>query len=325
MLKKITNRLWVYRLGLSGSQLRAISELKLRLNNNAFEYVNCPFCDRKQKFTILRSDCYGLPSDFSLCTYCAGVYTSRRIKKADMMNVYAMEYRAIDRPSFDIEDFFLRQKVKGQNIFKYISDLKTLKPNSLIVEIGCGAGGILSVFKEAGHDVLGVDYNETFLQYSPETSKELYVGGIDKVKQILGTRKPDVIIYEQVFEHLYNLKDEISKISELMNENSILYIGVPGFSNIHSHYLGNYTKFFQVFHLVHFTPFSLSFLLKSEGFEVLELDSSIRSVSRKSEESRGVSSSRHPVRVFLLLTYIQLLRIQKFTVSCIVKTLNRSS
>jgi len=54
--------------------------------------------------------------------------------------------------------------------------------NARIVEIGCGAGGILQYFKEKGNDVYGVDLGSEYIEFGRANyNLNIGTGTIDNV------------------------------------------------------------------------------------------------------------------------------------------------
>jgi hypothetical protein len=143
------------------------------------------------------------------------------------------------------------------------------------LEIGCGAGGILDSFRDAGAQVMGFDLGADYLKYGvKEHHLRLECGTIEDYHE---TRKPDIIIYSHVLEHLSSSVDELKRIKELCHEGTLVYIKVPGILSIHKTY-GDFMRYLQNAHLYHFSLGTLNNLLSQNGFTLVSGNEQVRSL-----------------------------------------------
>ncbi len=77
----------------------------------------------------------------------------------------------------------------------------------------------------------------------------------------------DIVSSFYVFEHVIDPVAELSKIYDVLKDDGLLYLQVP---NVYEHV----ADFICVDHLHHYSPISLTFLLHSCGFEVIDIDAS---------------------------------------------------
>lgn len=155
--------------------------------------------------------------------------------------------------------------------------------NLFVLEIGCGASGILKYFKDNGCTVKGIDLGEEFIAYGKKNHDlDLMVGDIKALKI---EKKPDVIIYSHVLEHILDLKGQLNSIVEIMHKHTVLCIEVPGLKNLHRSYEGNLLLYLQNAHVYHFTKTSLLNLMQANGFEHVTIDEFVRSIFKKTEAS----------------------------------------
>lgn len=258
---------------------------KILSGEYALQEVDCPACGSPQHRLLSRKDMYGLPMSVVLCTDCNFVYTNPRFTDETLSRFYNNEYRQLDRGVvLPREDFFQLQWRKGESIFKFLveNELRDLDHKS-VVEIGCGAGGILAYFREQGYTVLGCDLGQEYLDYGiSHHGLNLHWGDLELAKQIVAERRLSVglVIYEQAFEHLPYPKSELHALRPMMTPDSILYIGVPGLRNIDVHYDSDFLRYLQIPHLLHFDLASLTRMAETCGFFRLVGDETVRSVFR---------------------------------------------
>jgi SAM-dependent methyltransferase len=248
----------------------------------ATEAVHCPLCGGSDCTTIAEKDFYGFPVSTVICKACGMVYSNPRLTQASLDQMYATEYRDLDRVKPSSHEYFELEKVKAQGIAQLIALnlMKDCLDGKLVVEVGCGAGGGLQYFSDAGLSVIGCDLSPTNVNFAKSKGLNVHYGGIDSIIAALGDRAQDVglVIYEQVFEHLVEPKKELSKLKEWLPANALVYLGVPGFKNIVNQYGSDLLRFLQLPHLCHFELCTLVSLANSEGYSFICGDESARAL-----------------------------------------------
>ncbi|MFL1781023.1 Class I SAM-dependent methyltransferase [Candidatus Hepatincolaceae symbiont of Richtersius coronifer] len=94
-----------------------------------------------------------------------------------------------------------------------------------IFEIGCGYGGNLHRFHQAGEEVYGCDYGAEGIDIARGNGlPHMYVGGISTLKTF---GKADIIIINHILEHINDLKEFFRELKTLIDHNTLIYVGVP--------------------------------------------------------------------------------------------------
>lgn len=283
----------VYRM--TDLQRQARDIIAKKIANNTYEMADekCPSCYQSEPTILSEKDMYGLPMQVAVCGRCDFVYTKKRLTDESLMAFYDNEYRQLDRAIPGIEPFYALQQRKGQLLYDYLKSNNFLNKNwsasDFIVEIGCGAGGILHHFRDKGYNVVGCDYGSEYLNYGREKyGLELIDGGLVDLMPFFekNNRQPAIIIYEQVLEHIFNLDEEIEQIKKLITPETLLYIGVPGIRNLeHPRFEYDLLPFLQIPHLVHFDLQSLQKIMHKHGFELVEGNEQVRAVFKYKGEN----------------------------------------
>ncbi|MDR0505769.1 MAG: class I SAM-dependent methyltransferase [Dysgonamonadaceae bacterium] len=137
----------------------------------------------------------------------------------------------------DSERYFQMQKTNcNEYVIPFIEKNYTLKPNARVLEIGCGAGGVLAAFLERGYQGAGVDINDYSLSYAREkladymqsgqliiVSKDIYM--VDPETELKG--KFDLIVLKDVIEHIPNQERLMEKMKDLLLPGGVVYFGFP--------------------------------------------------------------------------------------------------
>jgi SAM-dependent methyltransferase len=253
-------------------------EQKIALGVYWFEDTVCPVCSSEDYEQLAEKDRYGLYCKTVICKKCGLLITHPRMNQASLNQFYSEDYRELYTGSKQAHArFFFLQRRQGYRIINFIRkyDRSISFRDKFVLEIGCGAGGILDLFRDAGAQVMGFDLGADYLKYGvKEHHLHLVCGTIADYHE---TRKPDIIIYSHVLEHLSSSVDELKRIKELCHEGTLVYIEVPGILSIHKTY-GDFMRYLQNAHLYHFSLGTLNNLLSRNGFTLVSGNEQVRSL-----------------------------------------------
>ena len=272
-------------------QLRMRDKVLNKLSNGDYktEEVNCPCCNIPSNRVIAEKDRFNLPNTVVICERCGFLFTSPRMNQSSYNEFYNNEYRPLYVGESSAEfSFFLVQIKQGKRIHDYI--LKEIKDfdndTKFVLEVGCGAGGILAYFKQKGHKVMGLDIGEEYIEFGKNQSIELKSGNLESADL---DQSPDLIIYSHVMEHILDLPQELSNIRKVANEKTLIYVEVPGVRNIHKAYQSDIMKYYQNAHTYHFTLTSLTRIFQQLDFARIAGNEFVRAIfqiNKKSSEIR---------------------------------------
>lgn len=136
-----------------------------------------------------------------------------------------------------------------------------------LIEIGCGRGEYLSLLREAGVEVYGLEYAEPSVQHCIEHGLRVTRGFVDNPDYVLQHAPFDAFAALNFLEHWPDPNASLSGIARNLSENGIGLIEVPNFDMVLQKNL--FTEFISD-HIFYFTRETLETLLKLNGFEVIE-------------------------------------------------------
>jgi len=257
---------------------------KVADNIYPFQAVPCAICQKNQFETISKKDRYGLAMPVVICENCGLVQTNPRMTQGAFEEFYNTEYRKLyvgdAAPS---EVFYARQYQRGKSIFNYLKQQQLLpskQESPFVLEVGCGAGGILAYFKEQGFRVKGIDLGAQYINYGKEQKGlDLEIGFL---KDLDLKEKPDLVIYAHVVEHLLEPNEEVQLVRSILKEDGLLYIEVPGIRNLSFNYRSNFLRYLQNAHTYHFSLESLQQLVEKNGFALIDGNQEVKSIFKKS-------------------------------------------
>ncbi|NVM29092.1 MAG: class I SAM-dependent methyltransferase [Candidatus Helarchaeota archaeon] len=263
-------------------------DLKVRQKIYQFESVLCGICNNNEFEKLAKKDRYGLYMPVVICKRCGLIQTNPRMTQDSYNRFYNEEYRSLyvgERTP--TQEFFLYEYQKGKRIYSFLERTKILNKvssNPFVLEVGCGAGGILHYFKKKLCRVQGIDIGKEYIEYGKEKfGLDLVVGTLSEV---VFDKSPDIVIYSDVIEHILFPKEELKRIKGILSDRGVLYIELPGVKNLYNSYTSysrDFLRFLQNAHIYHFTLTTLNNLLKIGGFQLILGDETIKSIFKKSE------------------------------------------
>ena len=169
----------------------------------------------------------------------------------------------------DASESFVDKIYQGVKKINLKNKLKIVQKNSngkKLLDVGAGTGDFLVIAKENGWSVHGVEPNSKANAKASEKGLELKTTLEDFANQ-----KFDVITLWHVLEHLPNLTDQVTRLSNLLTEDGTLIIAVPNFKSFDALHYKNFWAAFDVpRHLWHFSKTAISKLFQRENMQLLK-------------------------------------------------------
>ena len=232
-----------------------------------WKYINC-VCGSNRNLKIYNKDRYGILSPVCICFNC-GTLRSNPVPSNEVINKFYSDnlYQKI-YSSLDIEAHF-HERIKVRKDFKNSIFLKCTEPfltkgkSSKIIEIGCGGGWNLDVFKRAGYTNL-VGYEPGAITRNlgiRELGLDLREGFIDDVCE--SGEKYDLIMLHHVIEHLIAPINVLKKLKNLLTDEGVLYLALPNIQHLSHSQIQNA-------HYWYFSPLFFMKLLISSGYLICD-------------------------------------------------------
>ena len=267
---------------------------------------NCPICecDTYEKvffrdFTPLKEISPFKSYDVVICEKCGLVYANNIISNMPIFEYYDMVSK------YD-SDYGVSSE--SQNRYKSICEFisKKIYTNQCILDIGCATGGLLYNLKKMGYKkIMGLEPSLKCAEYAKDNYDiDVYVGSIYSENNFCN-EKFDLIILEQVLEHIIDLKIEIKECLKYLKEDGKIYIGVPNLARLFE-YDNELFQAFSTEHINYFNLKTLEILMSKLGFSLLESQEgiavSIQTIWRK--ENKVVQKVRDDESEKLIFKYI---------------------
>lgn len=183
----------------------------------------CRICKSKDLINFQRLDRQGESLKLQKCKAC-GVIQQKTIYKMD----YSNDFRVQENEKISPQQLFEREYNRLPSVLDYMKRKGKLKKEGVIVELGCGYGGMTKALQDRGYDAVGFDLGEGTVQVGKNNRANVFVGGI---KEILDLKvKVDCIFSCHLIEHLHNPVSCLKDLKSCLSDKGIVVVETP---NIH--------------------------------------------------------------------------------------------
>ena len=140
-----------------------------------------------------------------------------------------------------------------------------------MLDVGCGLGFVLAVYRERGWTPFGVEPNPVAARYAREV-----VGLPVHQGELLDARFPsgfvDVVLFRHTLEHMPSPSIELREAHRILRDSGVLVVMLPNAAGLDARLFGPWWVAWDLpRHLYHFTPRTASALLARTGFRVQKI------------------------------------------------------
>lgn len=145
---------------------------------------------------------------------------------------------------------------------------KNLKPKSVILDIGCGAGHFLALLKNEGFIALGLDIAPQPIKILREHGFTVTLGSVDDYPA--EWPRPDAIVLLEVLEHLDSPRVFLKKIHNHF-PGTPLILSTPSPKRLRLKYNRREEWDYPPHHITRWSEEALSYVLKSVGYNTVQI------------------------------------------------------
>lgn len=152
--------------------------------------------------------------------------------------------------------------------------LGVLGPQKLrILEVGCGNGSNLSIFKDLGHEVVGVEPDMMAHQQACNGGYLVYRGTAEELPSEVAIERFDVVVFMHVLEHCIDPFLAVENVVGVMKPGGLLVAEVPNNECLGATRFGELWHWLDVpRHLNFFTAESLNSLVVAAGLDAKSMN-----------------------------------------------------
>jgi SAM-dependent methyltransferase len=222
----------VVRQKLSSSQRDMVADFASGLANKEYGVrdESCP-CGAHDDVTVAEIDRYGLPMSTVLCLACGCLRTNPYLDDESLGRFYRSTYQAMYARAPQLDRYFENQKGYGTRIAALYAN--QLPSGANVLEVGCGAGGALTVFHKLGCPVSGCDLSADLVEFGTQRGvPNLWHGGVENMPAAQKSRRWDLVFLHHVFEHVQSPRDALEQLGNLLTAKGRILAIVPDISRI---------------------------------------------------------------------------------------------
>lgn len=178
----------------------------------------CPICSKSMQNIICSWAYY--------CETC-GYWASSLQPNIDSQNDFIFSAERNDK---NVISFLDAIRIKNFNTILDKIDSKGAHRALNILDVGCASGLFLKIAAERGHKATGIEPNPVMAKIASKNGFDVVNGYFPEAIQ--PTSKFDVIIFNDVFEHIPDLKEILKSCMLFLSEDGLLIISLPNSSGI---------------------------------------------------------------------------------------------
>jgi len=260
-----------------------------QFNNNN----NCPICNHNDAKDYICATDHNVSNDvfnISECLACELKFTNPKITEESIGEYYKSEdyishsntnKGIINKLYHLVRKYQIKQKEKL--IFKFSEQKKLL-------DIGCGTGDFIKYCKDKKWTVTGLEPDDKAKSYAINNYKLNIYSELKYIKN----ENYDVVTMWHSLEHVYHLKSDFQKITQLLNNKGYLIIAVPNCNSYDAkYYKNNWAAYDLPIHLYHFNKKNINDLANMFDLKLIKIKPLIFDafyISMLSERKKGGST-----------------------------------
>ena len=233
----------------------------------------CEICEARE-FTLIADQIREGEGRIIQCQGCGLVIQDVDWREEKIKQYYNEEYQSTNslvagKAQNPREHFNDRLKTM-QPVLERVKSL--LRPHSRVLDVGCGAGELLSLIKPQVNYVAGIELHQPFVDF---IKKDLEIDAYaEDVNKLPLDRKFDLIISLFTLDHLLNPLATVLRFKELLAPGGKIYVEVPNREEALNYFLPerNRSKFNRFFwhraHFYYFTQETIKALFQKAGLAI---------------------------------------------------------
>lgn len=193
---------------------------------------NCPFCSsgdiHDTELRALEDATRRLYLVYE-CASCTGRFVADRPTRIEKVEEDAAERFASPGRVAQQRAHFARKRIFDENDYPYslIPLIERWAPGRCVLDLGCGASQLLPLLMERGFDAVGFEGDPARAEVARENGATIVSGDWRKIGEVLGGKRFDCIVSDQVFEHMLDPVGTLRALKSLLADDGVLIFRFP--------------------------------------------------------------------------------------------------
>lgn len=224
-----------------------------RLKEFSFRYYDC-FCGHAEYRIVATTSRHHNHFDIVQCLGCGTLRMNPYLSDESIVTYYKEVYGPVKRKGISAEGLYARQAKDSEKLRDILAP--HLKPESLLLDYGSGAGGKMDALKTSGFSGVHVfDYDKNYMDYALQKGFRAHSDGT----------RYDMVVLSHVIEHINHPVPFLQELAKThLKASGLVYLEVPLIENL--------KRFLHDIHLAHkfyFTREGLTLLAAMAGYSVV--------------------------------------------------------
>ncbi|MEK7576214.1 MAG: class I SAM-dependent methyltransferase [Patescibacteria group bacterium] len=224
--------------------------------------IRCPVCGNDKNRELFQKQGFHIVC----CSICNLVFVNPRLSKDALKRLYNSDVISKTEYYLSTAEEDKKSFIRRLNLIE-----RYCNPGRLL-DIGCGPGIFMSVAKERGWAVFGVDINTASVEQCSKIDLKVTAGAFphhDLENQLF-----NVIVMNDAIEHFSHPRQVLAEAYKLLETGGLLFISTPDIKSLIARVSGSrWLHMKPIEHLTYFDRNTISRLLAEVGFKVLHYDS----------------------------------------------------
>ncbi len=239
----------------------------------------CIACKTRSKLysRSVYDDRYGHPGiyDLNKCPNCSQIVQLPLLEDSSLGDLYTKYYPRSNINYKYIEELKTKRNNISTRLIRFLMGNNNqgqyyAKKGMIVLDYGCGAGESLAEMQSIGAVSYGIEKDRNVLDAARTLDLKIY----SKISELPGypNIRFDLIILNQVIEHVPDPSLLISELSNLMSDSGRIIIGCPNNKSVFAKLFTNqWINWHTPYHLHQFNKKSLKIFIKSIGLEITSI------------------------------------------------------
>jgi 2-polyprenyl-3-methyl-5-hydroxy-6-metoxy-1,4-benzoquinol methylase len=233
----------------------------------------CLICNNSKFENFLECTDYFLSGEnFTLvkCSECGFVFINPRPFPTELSKYYdSPDYISHSGTSKGLVGFIYK-KIRRYTHSKKVKLVSKYTRGKSILDIGCGSGELLNLFKLNNWETLGIEPNQSARDFA-KTNYNISILNENELSSIPSNSK-DVITLWHVLEHVSGLNERMLELKRILKNDGVIFIAVPNRTSFDAEYYGKFWAAYDVpRHLYHFSQETMKRLLEKNNFSLVNI------------------------------------------------------
>lgn len=232
------------------------------------EHVKCNLCGGDDTYLLYEKDGYNIVK----CNSCGLLYVNPRDSIDKLIRIYGRPYFELEK-SKRKDGIGYRNYIKDKEIHKIyfrkkIKQIKKIKPEGRLLDIGCATGFFLEEAQKEGFDVWGVDVSPYAVKIAKEVinNDKIFLGTIKEVP--LKRESLDVITCFQTLEHSPDPLGELLQMHRLLKIGGVIILTLPDQGSFYEKIMRRgWFAYKPKEHLYYFNSKTIKRMIQKAGFK----------------------------------------------------------